>query len=193
MPPRVLSDDLSPAARRAVLRRGVARAEALALFDSLPAVRVAEMIGIWRGEEVPTGHPLDGLLAPLGWIGKQFTGPDEVQPLVFEGPKGAPIYLSPGLLPMQTLVRHAPLLRRWGAARLFPLVRGLLRTTDPQARLRDVDYRGVVSAAMVYDRQPIIDPFRRLDSETLLGLMDLRDCPEPYVYMLRRPDCGGTS
>ena len=54
------------------------------------------------------------------------------------------------------------------------------------ARLRMVEYRGVVSGAMVYDRQPIIDHFRRVDDDTLLGAMDYKRVPRPLVFLLTR-------
>ena len=49
-----------------------------------------------------------------------------------------------------------------------------------------VEHRGVVTAALVYDRLPIIDAFRRVDDATLLGVMDLRGLPDPYLFVLRR-------
>ena len=72
------------------------------------------------------------------------------------------------------------------AGRAFALVRPLLVTSRPAARLRMVEHRGVVSAAMVYDDLPIIDAFRRVDDDTVLGVMDLRWQPHPYVFVLRR-------
>ena len=36
------------------------------------------MIGTWHGAEMPTGHPLDGLLAASGWWGKQFVDGETV-------------------------------------------------------------------------------------------------------------------
>jgi Domain of unknown function (DUF4334) len=39
---------------------------------------------------------------------------------------------------------------------------------------------------MVYDTLPIVDVFRRVDADTLLGLMDLRGLPEPFLFLLER-------
>ena len=36
---------------------------------------------------------------------------------------------------------------------------------------------------MIYDRQPIIDHFRRIDEIRLLGLMQVRTAP-PYFFLL---------
>ncbi|KAL4783298.1 hypothetical protein BJX76DRAFT_330253 [Aspergillus varians] len=41
-----------------------------------------------------------------------------------------------------------------------------------KARLREVKYHGVVSAAMIYNDKPIIDYFRRVDETTVMGVMD---------------------
>src|SRR5918994_7397246 len=57
--------------------------DALAIFDAAPAVEPDFMVGTWHGAELPTGHPLDGLLADSGWWGKQFVDTDTVHPLLF--------------------------------------------------------------------------------------------------------------
>jgi hypothetical protein len=49
-----------------------------------------------------------------------------------------------------------------------------------------VEHRGVLTAAMVYDALPIIDVFRRVSSDTVLGLMDMRDLAAPFFFLLRR-------
>lgn len=36
------------------------------------------------------------------------------------------------------------------------------------------------------DGQPIHDVFRKLDNETVLGVMDLKDMPQPFFFVLRR-------
>lgn len=41
-----------------------------------------------------------------------------------------------------------------------------------EASLWMVEFRGKVSACMVYDAQPIFDHFRRVDERTLMGIMD---------------------
>ena len=42
---------------------------------------------------------------------------------------------------------------------------------------------GKVSAAMIYDHLPIIDIFRRVDEDTLLGVMDMRGLADPYFFI----------
>ncbi|GAC1471441.1 MAG: hypothetical protein PVSMB5_20050 [Ktedonobacteraceae bacterium] len=49
-----------------------------------------------------------------------------------------------------------------------------------------VEYRGQVSASMIYDNLPICDAFRRIDHDTLLGIMDLKGVEQPFFFKLRR-------
>ncbi len=76
-----------------------------------------------------------------------------------------------------------PVVERARAA--LGVLRPALRTSKHRARLRSVEHRGVVTAAMVYDHLPIIDFFRRVDADTLLGVMDLRGSA-PYYFVLTR-------
>ncbi len=165
-------------------REGVRPEEALAMFDSLPPVSLEAMIGNWRGGGVPTGHALDGLLEAYGWHGKRFVSPDEVDPLLFTAGRGKLVALDPRYLPVGLVCALRPHRWRWTAG-MFSLASRLIRTRQPTARLRMIEYRGVTSAAMVYDRQPIIDHFREVEPNLLLGLMDLRGMP-PFVFTLRR-------
>jgi hypothetical protein len=41
-----------------------------------------------------------------------------------------------------------------------------------QATLRMVEFRGVVTATMVYDKHPIFDHFRKITSDLVMGIMD---------------------
>lgn len=171
---------------RALMAGDGTAARAWELFDSLPAVRVEEITtGRWRGAEVATGHPWGGMLVESGWYGKQFDSADSVQPLLFSDPAGdifpvdprrVPLFLA-GKVPVDTL---KPVRRSLGA------LRPMLRTRTPRARLRNLEFRGKASAAMIYDDLPIIDIFRRVDEDTLLGVMDKRGLTEPYFFVLYR-------
>lgn len=160
-----------------------ALATSLALFDSLPAVTVQEMIGSWRGSDVETGNPLDGLLELYGWRGKRFDGPDLAHPLVFEDARGI-FSIDPAGMPMPTSY-SALLHHKLTGAAVRPLMR-LRRTTKPKARLRMIEYRGVVTGTMSYDALPINDHFRKVDDDTLLGAMDQRGADAPFIFLLRR-------
>ncbi|MEB3260527.1 MAG: DUF4334 domain-containing protein [Cyanobacteriota bacterium] len=161
---------------------------ALALFDQLEPVAPEELIGRWRGEGFPTGHPLDGVLEAWNWRGKRFESLEEVHPLVFAGPWGGEVCVDPSRVPMEVLRagwvgRLAPL------GSLSPWLVPLVSTRASAARLRGMSYRGKVSATMVYDALPIMDVFRRLDSERLLGLMDAKGLARPFFFVLRREGC----
>lgn len=177
--------DSQPRSRLETLERGATLADALSFFDSLPAVAIDDMIGSWRGSELPTGHPFDGLLTAFGWHGKKFDSPDVAHPLVFDA-VGGEVNVNPALLPIGLLVRapevfHHPLLVR--AGRFAPV---LLQTSKPKARLRMMEYRGVVTATMSYDDVPIHDAFRLANPHTVVGAMDIRGFDEPYMFVLRR-------
>jgi hypothetical protein len=165
---------------------GTTTAHALAVFDSLPGVTLDACIGRWRGSGLPTGHPLDGVLESLGWWGKEFVDPETVYPLLFRAHGGDVVALNPVPLLVRWLLRHPWLMRSPASRAAFAAVRPLLRTTEPKARLRRVEYRGVISAGMIYDALPILDVFRAVDPDTLLGLMDLRGMPRPFFFMLQR-------
>lgn len=53
------------------------------------------------------------------------------------------------------------------------------------AVLRRVEFRGQVSAAMIYDRRPIIDHFRRITDDAVMGIMDQRGKIKIYFYLER--------
>jgi GXWXG protein/Domain of unknown function (DUF4334) len=173
-------------ARLAGYRDGVAPEEALAWFDELPPVTPDELVGRWRGSGLPTGSPLDGLLESYGWYGKEFRDAETVHPLLFADRSGRPRPLNPALIPLALLRDHAALAHRPLVRAAFGGVRPLLTTRRPRARLRAVEHRGVVTAAMVYDALPIVDVFRRAAADTVLGLMDMRGLSDPFFFLLQR-------
>lgn len=54
------------------------------------------------------------------------------------------------------------------------------------ASLRAVAYRGALTATMIYDRHPIFDHFRKIDDDTVLGVMDRKGDPFELFFYLRR-------
>lgn len=178
---------MDPAQRLRTLEPAAPLAEVLAFYDSLPAVMPEEMLGSWKGGEIATGHLYDGLLGPSGWWGKEFRSVDDVDPLVFER-KGRRFAGNPGLMPLGLIERLPRLAKSGPSAALFRFFSPLMRTRRPRARLRPLAYRGVTSAAMIYDQLPIADCFRRVDKATLIGAMDIRGHDQPYFFTLRRSD-----
>ena len=164
---------------------GLSADAALEAFDGLPSVTADAMIGAWRGSELPTGHPLDGLLARYGWRGKRFESAEQVDPLLFDH-RGKVIAVDPARLPLGVALTLPHLARTDKAVEAFKAGLPLLRTRKPKARLRSIQHRGLISAAMVYDDLPIIDCFRRVDEARVLGLMDYRRTPRPFFFLLTR-------
>jgi hypothetical protein len=165
---------------------GADAGDVLAYFDSLPTVAAAEMLGRWRGRGLPTGSPLDGLLEAYGWYGKEFLGREAVHPLLFRGRGGRPRAIDPAMIPLGLLRSHAGLAKLWPVRTAFGHLRPVLYTNQPKARLRTVEHRGVTTAAMIYDALPIIDVFRRVADDVLLGAMDMRGLPSPFFFVLER-------
>jgi hypothetical protein len=169
---------------------GVLPDEALAYFDSLPPVAPEQMLGRWRGSGLRTGSPLDGLLEAYGWYGKEVLDDESVHPLLFADRSGRPRPVDPGPLPIAVLRDFAGFLQLWPLRAALSGIRPLLYTDKPKARLREVTHRGVVTAAIVYDALPIIDVFRRVSDDVLVGAMDMRGLPFPFLFVLRRDESG---
>jgi hypothetical protein len=162
--------------------------DALALFDASPAVETDSMIGTWHGAEMPTGHPLDGLLEASGWWGKRFVDGETVHPLLFPTADGRALWAVNPILAFSGLglATKLPGLKGRSHAGAINLASPLLRTRQPKARLRTTRYRGVDTATMVYDQLPVNDVFRKLDDRTVIGAMDLRGSKKPYFFVLTR-------
>ena len=131
------------------------------------------------------------MLETYHWFGKRFRGPDDVDPLLFRRADGSVVPLR-AVMPDPRWLERWPWLRRRAMGDGFQRwLLPLLITRSPQARLRMVEHRGVATAAMLYDRLPIVDVFRRLDATTLLGLMDARGIPQPFFFLLHRQPADG--
>jgi hypothetical protein len=165
-------------------------AKALALFDSLPAVSQAEVLGAWRGEGLHTAHPLDGLLEACRWHGKRVDDAENVHPLMFDTLAGGTVAIRPLGVWLVRLglacVMRLPVLKSPAVGRVVQALLPLLRTRRSQARLRMIECRGKASATIVYDSLPVQDALRRLDADTLLGMMDSKGVRQPFFFVLRR-------
>ncbi|GAA2725295.1 GXWXG domain-containing protein [Cellulomonas aerilata] len=195
LPAHVPSGDVLPgpgapddAAERWLLahRRGTDADTALRFFDRCAAIEPEEVVGRWHGSGWHTGHPWDGLLEAMGWYGKDVDDPEHVRPTLFRDGRGDPVPVDPVLAPV-SLIRLFPQgLRRSGLPAAFRAVVPLLRSPRPAGRIRSVQTRGVVSAALVYDAVPIVDALRRVAPDLLLGAADIRGEPAPLMFVLRR-------
>jgi hypothetical protein len=170
------------------LNTGIATTEqALELFDSLEVVDVDFMIGNWKGDGFQTGHHMDGLLEAYHWHGKRFETPENVHPLAFSTLGGRVAYVNPAFMgPLLKLSERFPAPKSAMFGRLFQFVMPLFTTSKSRARLRMTTYRGKSSATMVYDQLPINDVFRKIDENTVFGIMDLKGMKQPFFFILRR-------
>lgn len=169
-----------------VIREGKTTTEnALHIFDGLEPVDPDFMIGCWKGSGFPTNHRLDGLLEATGWYGKTFVEADRVHPLLFRKADQKGVFaLDPGFLPLSFL--NLPVPKNKIARLMLLIARPLLKTRKYKARLRVVEYRGKYSASMIYDNKPIIDIFRKVDNDKVLGLMDLKGMKQPFFFILQK-------
>lgn len=161
--------------------------DSFALFDRLDTVDIGFMMGRWHGSDFSTGHTMDGALETFNWYGKEFVDPDHVHPLVFKSFGKTLFKVNPSLMPVRlaTLIPSAPLrpLRY-----LFLAVRFLFQTRKSKARVRLIEFRGKLTATMIYDHLPIHDVFRKVNENTLLGCMDFKEMKQPFFFVLERDE-----
>lgn len=84
-----------------------------------------------------------------------------------------------------SLTEVAPLVCRTAAGELFDDV----DRAKGGAALYAVEFRGQITATMVYDGQPVLDHFKRVDEHTLLGVMNgkgVLDDGRHYYFLLER-------
>lgn len=158
--------------------------EALQLFDQLPPADLEFMKGLWKGWEIQTGHPMNGLLDLTGWYGKLFISEEEVHPLLFYASNKKSLYsVNPKWIPLHMAFPKIKILRVF-----MLLLSPFLQTRYPKARMRMIAYRNKVTACMVYDHKAIIDAFVKIDDDTVLGIMDLKGDSQPYVFAMKREE-----
>lgn len=155
-------------------------------FRHLSPVKPVELVGLWKGRGIPTGHPLDGVLENLGWFGKRFTEDLRADALLFRSGERRLTAIDPFPIPLRLALRFHHLGRTRFASNLFSHLLRPLSASGPIATLRSLPFDGVASAAMVYDRLPITDHFRQKDKDTLIGLMAVKGDARHYVFELQR-------
>ncbi|WP_052740716.1 GXWXG domain-containing protein [Mycobacterium sp. UM_Kg1] len=162
--------------------------EASDRFDALAACPQGVLRGHWAGREIHTGHPLDGVLANVSWYGKRFDAPNAVHPLVVRDASGNAFPLNPAIIPMRTITSPLPLPQFVStvAPHLMSVSRRLLSARRYGADLVEVEHRGLTTTAMRYRDKPIVDYFRLVDEDTVLGAMEYPGMPGPYSFLLQR-------
>ncbi|BAZ50639.1 hypothetical protein NIES4103_32560 [Nostoc sp. NIES-4103] len=169
-----------------ILKSGkTTREKALELFDSLEPVNLEFMFGRWQGSGLHTDHPMDGLLEISNWYGKEFLDSEHVHPLLFLDGQGKIFKVAPNATLMDWVLKF-PIPKNNSQKPLMMFINSLLKTEKSQARLRMMEYRGKVTATMIYDYLPINDSFRKVDENTVLGIMDNKNIPQPFFFVLKR-------
>lgn len=71
---------------------------------------------------------------------------------------------------------------------LYPGPDGTLQNYDKlgRAQIREMVFDGTVSAALIYDQQPIIDYFRKVNDDMVIGLGDIKGKPLEFFFHLTR-------
>ncbi|WP_413467319.1 DUF4334 domain-containing protein [Pleurocapsa sp. FMAR1] len=158
--------------------------EALKLFDELDTVDLKFMMGRWKGSGFHTNHPMDGLLETIGWYGKEFVSADSVHPLLFsDGNKIFKVDLNPTAT---NLGLNISIPKNDALKPFYSLTLKMFKTEESKARVRMMEHRGKVSATMIYDYLPINDIFRKVNENTVLGLMDFKAMQQPFFFVLDR-------
>ncbi len=169
-----------------ILKTGkTTRERALQLFDALEPVNLDFMFGRWQGSGLHTDHPMDGLLETSNWYGKEFVDPENVHPLLFLDSQEKIFNVAPNPTLMNWVLK-LPMPKDNSLKPLLMLINSLLKTEESQARLRMMEYRGKVTATMIYDYLPIHDSFRKVDENTVLGIMDYKNLTQPFFFVLKR-------
>nr|WP_245304318.1 GXWXG domain-containing protein [Rhizobium aethiopicum] len=159
-----------------------------AWFSSLVPVQPIEMIGLWQGAGIPSDHPLDGVLENLGWFGKRFHPDMRADALLFQWRSGRLVAIEPGIFPISLAIRVAPFGRTRIARNWFSYLQKALRARGTTASLKLQTFENVATAAMIYDRQPIADYFRRTGDDEVAGMMCVDGDARRYFFKLRRID-----
>ena len=144
------------------------------------------MIGLWTGRGIPSGHPLDGVLENLGWFGKRFSAQMRADALLLRRGEKRLVAIEPAWIPLRLALRFHKIGRTRAASNLFSYLLRRLRAKGPVASLKAVPFQGVTSAAMAYDTQPIVDHFRKVGDNRLMGAMVIEGDERVYFFELER-------
>jgi len=156
--------------------------DAISIFSGLEPVTIGFMLGQWKGFEIITGHPIDGLLEPSGWYGKLFENPENAHPLLIHTLNKKRLFaINPRYIPLGIKIPKNNMLKFFIA-----ILKPILKTKKSKARIRMIEYRGKVTGSMVYDEKGIFDHFAKINENTMLGAMDLKGAANPYFFVLER-------
>ena len=137
--------------------------------------RVLQMIASGEAYSADTLMPLFKQLEPVSlefmlgtWRGGKFDGGAEPDPLNWYGKR------------FTSVNDVEPV--------LYPGPDGTLQNYDKlgRAQIREMVFDDTVSAALIYDQQPIIDYFRKVNDDVVIGLGDIKGRPLEFFFHLTR-------
>jgi hypothetical protein len=137
--------------------------------------QLLEMIAIKEAYPASMLMPLFEQLEPASidfmigtWKGGKFDGGKDPDPIKWYGKR----FVSASLA--EPLLCHGP--------------DGSIYAYDNlgQAQMREVLFGGKVQAALIYDKQPIMDYFRKVNDQVVIGLGDVKGRPTDFFFHLTR-------
>lgn len=155
-------------------------------FQELSPIELHELTGLWIGRSISSGHPFDEVLENLGWFGKRFTSDRRADALLFWSGERRLVAIDPDRIPLRLALRFHRLGKTRAARNLFSYLQRRLRAKGPVASVQMLSFDGLPSAAMVYDEQPIVDHFRRIDGKHVMGAMVISGDDRLFFFELER-------
>lgn len=146
-------------------------------FDSLSPVGVDMLTGTWKVDPGYAETPEGEAFIDSGWWGARFIDSETVDPLLFRSGDGDKLFAA-DLVSLLAVIGTG--------ARDVSARRGEVETATPIARVRMVEYRGVLSAALIYDAAPVIDYLRAVDDDTIVAAVERRGSVDQPAYALLR-------
>ncbi len=153
------------------------QADMAVTFDTLNPVSIDMLIGTWKVDP-SYAETLGGkMLIESGWWGARFVDAETVDPLLYPKPDGNGVFAAD--LPSVLAVLST-------GERDISARRNEVETSAPIGRLRMVEYRGVLTATLVYDQVPVLDYLRAIDSGTIVAAVEHRGLVHHPDYALLR-------
>ncbi len=151
-------------------KNSVTQEEAADFYDSLPAFPIENIYGRWKGREMATGHPFDGVLTATKWYGKYFEDSENSYPLMYQKKNKEFFFVDPNYLPLEIVQSFS----RSFIAFLFPLLLPFICTKESSSIVRSIEYRNYITTAMIYDKKPVIDYFKMVDETTIFAASEMK-------------------
>lgn len=152
------------------------------VFDSLPAVTVEELSGWrWKGYEIRNGHPWNGLLNKNNWFGKEYFTPEHGNPLLTYASKAE---TGDDVFPAEPIKWFAHVAEGGDEVILYKNKDKFLARENVGCSLKTILYRGSITASMFYDEVPVNDTFKKVDDNTVYGVMDCKFLPDPPLFFV---------